>query len=324
MRYVPELDGLRAIAVVAVVAFHADITGPFRGGFVGVDLFFVLSGFLITSLLVNEWKERGSLNLRRFYWRRFLRLMPPLLFLLVVYMTVAPFVWPGHPHARDALLAALYISDYTYPLTGTPHYLQHTWSLAIEEQFYLLWPLLLLGLLKARNPLPWLVAAYIGMMLWRGTFDDWQDYYYRLDTHATGLVLGAALYFLPFRGNPLMANLGLGLFFFLIMFAKAGRADIFFPIAEIAAACLIVSATNAGNLGTMLRSAPMVWAGRLSYGIYLWHGPIAFLVRDRLDFLSAFVVLLVTSTAMAWLSYVTIEAWARRVRRQASTSLATA
>lgn len=105
MQYRPELDGLRAIAVVLVVLFHAD--GQVSGGFIGVDLFFVLSAFLITSLLASEWGESGVIDLKRFCWRRFLRLMPALLLLLATYLVVAPFVWPGHNHPRDPVLTGL-------------------------------------------------------------------------------------------------------------------------------------------------------------------------------------------------------------------------
>src|SRR3546814_6270958 len=150
MPFFPALDGLRAVAVLAVMVFHA-MTGFATGGFLGVDVFFVLSGYLITCLLLVEHHGAGRIAISAFYLRRALRLYPALLLMLAVYLLAAPWLFPEasvSSHARDALLAGTYLSDYSYAFFKEPFYLKHTWSLAAEEHFYLLWPLLLGGMLR--------------------------------------------------------------------------------------------------------------------------------------------------------------------------------
>jgi peptidoglycan/LPS O-acetylase OafA/YrhL len=302
VRYVPELDGLRALAVVAVVLFHAAPDGPVRGGFVGVDLFFVLSAFLITTILA------GRPELKLFYWRRACRLVPALLLMLAVYLLAAPFVWPNYPHGRDASITALYLSDYSYTFWHVPLYLRHTWSLAVEEHFYLLWPLLLFPLLRARNAKFILLGAYVAATAWRMSFDGWLSYYYRFDTHLTGLILGAWLALerptLPkWAGAIAAASLGL-----ILVVGDIRRASDVIPFAEMAGAVLIVSPP------TIFAQRALVWIGKRSYAIYLWHFPIALVTRGSLDSVSSTIVTLVLSIGAAAVSFITVEAWGRRLR----------
>lgn len=325
--YVPELDGLRAVAVLAVLLFHSEPNGPLGGGFVGVDIFFVLSGFLITSILAQDIDRHGQIRVGRFYWRRFLRLMPPLLLLLAGYLVLAPFVWPMHDHGRDALLTALYVSDYSYTFWRLPFYLQHSWSLAVEEQFYLLWPLLLVPLVRSKRPLAYLVLAYLIALLWRHSFTGgWQDYYYRLDTRMTGLILGGIIYFLIDRVRVSQASAwgGAAVLAIIAVFGNIGSAALFIPPAEIAAALIIcgVVTGNAGALGAVLRAPVAVGIGKLSYGIYLWHFPIAYAIRDSLPFAQTAAIVAIASIAFAALSYFTVEAWSRSLKSGATGAVA--
>jgi peptidoglycan/LPS O-acetylase OafA/YrhL len=309
VRYVPELDGLRAVAVVAVILFHSAPHGPFSGGFVGVDIFFVLSAFLITGILAKQQP------LSRFYLHRAIRLVPALLLMLAGYLAAAPFVWPNYNHARDALLTLVYVSDYSYTFWRTPAHLQHTWSLAVEEQFYLMWPFALAALLRTRNPAAWLAAAYLGLTLWRLAFArDWLTYYYRFDTHATGLAAGAVLYFLLprlviARRHLVAACAVLGA---VLVSGNIATAWIWITPAEVAAAVMIASAVTDGS--ALLRAPPLVWIGKLSYAMYLWHFPIAHAVRGSLGFAATAAVTLGGSIALAALSYCTVEAAGRRLR----------
>lgn len=154
MQRIASLDGLRALAAVAVIFFHAGEDTPLSGGFLGVDVFFVLSGYLITSILLRERSFTGRIDTLRFYGRRFVRLMPALVFLLAVYVIAAPLMWPSmsrSEHIGHALVAGFYLSDYGYALWRIPEFLRHTWSLSVEEHFYLLWPPVLVLLLRSAN-----------------------------------------------------------------------------------------------------------------------------------------------------------------------------
>ena len=170
--HIPAFDGLRAVAVGLVLLHHAGVPGFSEGG-LGVDMFFVLSGYLITGLLTREIDQTGTVDLVRFYLRRLKRLTPALLILAVAYFTFAPAVWherTASQHARFALAAVSYLTDFLragHPSFASP--IAHTWSLAVEEHFYMLWPLALLGLsyLPKRLLLPVLLAGFALATVWR-------------------------------------------------------------------------------------------------------------------------------------------------------------
>ena len=213
--YRPALDGLRAVAILLVIAYH---DGLLEGGFVGVDVFFALSGFLITSLLVEEWRERGTIQLGRFYARRALRLAPALsVFVFTVYAATHWLVpsMAGALEGRWALAALLYLTNILtayggeYPLG----LVSICWSLAMEEQFYLLWPLLLRTALRAR--LSWRVLALLlGALVFacnvlrlglarRGGEEAWLRIYFGPDTRADAILVGCLLAVLvAWRGVP--------------------------------------------------------------------------------------------------------------------------
>ena len=211
LSYIPALDGVRALAVLGVMAYHGGIPW-LPAGFLGVDAFFVLSGFLITSLLISEWQRRHTIGLGQFWARRARRLLPALLLLLVFVVLYAAFVVPAgtYPGLRlDALSTLFYVANWHFILiggnyfnqTGLPSLLTHTWSLAVEEQFYLLWPLVVLGVLKFTGRLWALLAlSVVGALasatemalLFRHGVDTTR-LYYGTDTHGQCLLIGAAL-----------------------------------------------------------------------------------------------------------------------------------
>ncbi len=210
--YRPGLDGLRAFAVVAVILYHGDVSWA-RGGFLGVDVFFVLSGFLITSLLLTEHGATGRVDLGRFWSRRARRLLPAL-FGVLLGVALYAATW-GHPTELgrirgDGIASLLYVSNWRFVLDGSSYFslfqapspLAHTWSLAIEEQWYLLWPLVLLGLLRVLKVRLNLVALTCGALaagsavLMAALFHSGADpsrAYYGTDTRAQALLIGAAL-----------------------------------------------------------------------------------------------------------------------------------
>ena len=301
----PGLDGVRALAVLAVIAFHEGL-GAAPAGFLGVDIFFVLSGYLITDLLVSRRDRPGGLNLRDFWVRRARRLLPALAAVLVVVTAAVAVIEPGQLGAlRPALAAAVTYSSNWYQALhhqsyfatfGPPPPLQHLWSLAIEEQFYLVWPLLLLAILRigdrrVRAGAAWAGAAAsaLAMAVVYVPGSDPSLVYYGTGTHATALLTGAALALtwplstlasagaertrqLDVLGVAGIAALGWAVGHF------SGGDPVVYPlgltIAALAAAGLVAAAAAPGAIGAALSWEPLRWIGVRSYGIYLWHWPV--------------------------------------------------
>lgn len=307
LRYNPSLDGLRAISIIAVVLFHCDVTG-FNGGFIGLDVFFVLSGFLITSLLADEYRN-GGIDAGRFYARRALRLYPSLLLMLVVYLAVAPFAWPKDDAWMSAAFAAVYLMDYAMAFGGNVSLpVGHTWSLGVEEKFYLLWPLALPLLLRTRRPIVWLLVAFLVVTTWRYYAIanwKWQQAYFSFDTRMSGILLGAiaALSHLRMsRPTVAVACVALAILMAVPSLPKtnqAGAVTLGITLAELSAFVLVCYAADQSK-APFLAWTPVVYIGRLSYGIYLWHFPALILVSgmDPWVRLATTILFAVTMAAM--------------------------
>lgn len=331
--YNPALDGLRAVAVVLVIADHCDITA-FDQGYFGVDLFFVLSGFLITRLLADEVGATGRIDLSRFYLRRLLRLTPPLLLMLTAYLLIAPWLWPQldvMAHVRDAALVAFYLTDYSQAFWHDPAVLIHTWSLSVEEHFYLIWPFAILLLMRVgpRGRLVVLFGIYLLASAWRIYIYKtlgWDATYYRFDTRIDGLVCGALLAtalrhrdLIPERAANAAGLVG---WVALIVCLSIGfwRAPwslvIITNVAHIAAAGLLISAsTRESRVSLVLSAPPLVSIGVISYGMYLWHYPAAIYFRELFPWYLTGPIVLGFSIAMATVSYLVIERPLQRYRR---------
>ncbi len=320
MRYNASLDGLRAVAVMLVLAFHSRIAGS-HGGFFGVDVFFVLSGYLITRILAEQHVATGSIATGSFYLRRLRRLYPALLLFLGAYIAIAPWAFPaGTAHLRDALVAGLYLSDYGFAFWRVPWYIQHTWSLSVEEHFYLAWPIVLM--LVFRLPQRWWVPTVLLLALaatvWRWhvlvSTGDWYQPYYRFDTRLSGILLGAAAGLARPRLPRWAPFLGAALLGYAVSQATAKDPDalmIWMTVAEVGALLLVLGAHDVPGLS----SFPLVWIGRRSYGIYLWHYPI--MVYMRGEGVTGWRSLLIGSAGAvlcAAVSYYTVERIARPSR----------
>jgi peptidoglycan/LPS O-acetylase OafA/YrhL len=337
-KYRPALDGLRAVAILAVLGFH--FPGPFvDGGFLGVDLFFVLSGFLITTLLYVEWEETGAIRLGAFYGRRALRLFPALAAYLIVGLLAVHLVGDADLEQRSqtgALSAAFYVANWVRVTHGIDSLgvFNHTWSLSIEEQFYLVWPVMLWMLLRSgrtsRQIAGILTLALALSVAWRLVLWDGGANFGRLyngsDTHADPLILGCLLAVWrrkhSVRPTTLMvavAALALGA---AVVLARADAPYMFLGVLTLfALACAVLIAAvdqlgSAGRLVWLLSLPPLVLIGRLSYSLYLWHYLVYQLIlRTVLTPKWQLLADIVLSFLLAFLSYTYIERPFLRLKR---------
>ena len=315
------LDGVRALAALAVIVHHSQIRWP-SGGFIGVDLFFVLSGFLITSLLMREAEATGSIAIGGFLLRRALRLMPPLLMLLAAVSMIGPHFWPDEPLGLEVVIAGLYLGDYVYAMTDRASVLGHTWSLAVEEHFYLIWPLAAIGLacLHRRSRLKVLIVAFVVATLWRlGNayhYPQFEMTAFRFDTRLSGLVLGALIAVSDSRLRGRAADaVGVASLAALAILATVSTQDPVFiawlqPLIDIAAGGLIMSIV-AGKKTITSRAfawSPLPYFGLISYSLYLWHYPISrAAMMHTNDWRVILLVTLALSIPIAAMSYAFVE-----------------
>jgi peptidoglycan/LPS O-acetylase OafA/YrhL len=307
--HVPALDGIRGLAVLIVIASHLNVLLRYQavtpwnnlnrlllGGFLGVDIFFVLSGFLITSLLLMERSNNSRISLSRFYARRALRLLPALYLLLVVDTAIAVFEKQSFSGQwNETWTSLLYLNNWYYVWPWLRHgsvnfesNLGHLWSLAVEEQFYLLWPMVLMLLLKFRRPkvfAPVLITLFIGAIILRRTVlwhnnVNWIVILIRTDARLDSLLIGAllALFYrhviVHKTALKLTAYAALPIF---IVTAYQGPSNSFlytsgFTLVAVAILVMILaSVEQAWSVSRVLEQSWLRFIGRISYGLYLWH-----------------------------------------------------
>ena len=348
-RYIHSVDGLRAVAVLAVLLYHLGID-LIPGGFLGVDLFFVISGYVITGLILDSIARSGTLDLRAFYLSRIRRLLPALIAMLV-FTTLFIGVYAPETVRR-------FVADIPYVLTGSmnwalvarqqdyfeaigrPPLLQHTWSLAVEAQFYLIWPLVLLFILKyfGKKNIPYAalgiaLASGIALFAYSVRIDTQESaishVYFGTDTHSIGLFLGSALAVswqpqnltreITKRAQDFVDLIGVvGFLGLLSTFLFINESDptlyrIAFPLSALFGCATLISVVHpASRFAPILSTRPLIWIGERSYGIYLWHWIVFQLTRPSIDLvgddwaLYALRVLIVFALADISLRYIEI------------------
>ena len=348
-RYIHSVDGLRAVAVIAVLLYHLGIDW-IPGGFLGVDLFFVISGYVITGLILDSIVRSGTLDLRAFYLSRIRRLVPALVAMLVfttlfigVYApdTVRRFI-ADIPYVLSGSMNWALVSrqqDY-FEAIGRPPLLQHTWSLAVEAQFYLIWPLVLLFILRyfGKKNIPFAalaiaIASGITLFAYSIRIDTQESaishVYFGTDTHSIGLFLGSALAVswqpqnltreITKRAQDFVDLIGVvGLLGLLSTFLFINENDptlyrIAFPLSALFGCATLISVVHpASRFAPILSTRPLIWIGERSYGIYLWHWIVFQLTRPSIDLvgddwaLYALRVLIVFALADISLRYIEI------------------
>ena len=338
--YLPGLDGIRAVAVLAVVAYHLDLSWM-PGGFLGVDTFMVLSGFLITRLLLREVSSTSTVDIRAFWVRRAKRLLPASLVLILTTVVVSTLLFEPTQLGGvrlDALSAIGYVANWRFvfvsqsyfDLFAEPSPFRHLWSLAIEEQFYLLWPLVVFSLRKRMRALVAVTAAALAasalLMATSVGSGDPSRAYYGTDTRAQTLLVGCLAAMLlqrrPLRQSTARPAALIAALLTIAAFATIGDDQLWmyrggFLLFAVVAAVFVTSVAATPGLGAtrVMESQPLVRVGAQSYSIYLWHWPvIVFVTEDRLGGPPQVVLIarVVLTFTLAWLSFRFVEAPIRR------------
>jgi peptidoglycan/LPS O-acetylase OafA/YrhL len=341
LNYRPDIDGLRAIAVLSVILFHIN-KALIPGGFVGVDIFFVISGFLISLNILKD-LERGRFSLADFYRRRIKRIAPPMLIVVGLTLIAAQFVLlpeDAEKTAQSGLWSLLSLANVYFWLYQDTSYfaaasseilLLHLWSLGIEEQFYIFWPLILMALYRpSRSTLFFCIAALIGLgsfVLGETLFSRAPSFvYYMLPTRAGELLIGGLVAFFVLRnvgakvpGKFVTPMAVVGILLLVLSFFMLSEGQVFPGLRAIpptlgAALLIFAGHCNKNIVSRLLALRPMVWVGLISYSAYLWHWPLLAFYRygHREVAPLAGIAIFVMTLFFAWLTYRFVEGPSRR------------
>ena len=337
MKYRAEIDGLRAIAVVPIILFHAGFE-YFSGGFVGVDVFFVISGYLITTIILSE-KEQGTFSLVNFYERRFRRILPAL-FMVMLVSLIFSLLWLMPSYMEDFSQSLMAVSTFSsnilfwhesgyWEISNELKPLLHTWSLAVEEQYYVLYPLFLMQIWHFRKD--WILGSFIVIAAISLATAQWGAYnkpiptFYLLPTRGWELAIGAGIaYYFLYRKQTVRTllshksvNEALGLLGLLMISYAVYVFDketpfpsLYALVPTVGTGLIILFSSSQTMVGRLLSKKPLVAVGLISYGAYLWHWPLLVFAR-HLSLTEpselTFAILALLSFPLAYLSWRYIE-----------------
>ena len=348
MKYRPEIDGLRALAVIPVILFHAG-SSLFSGGFVGVDIFFVISGYLITTIIIDE-LDRGTFSIVNFYERRARRILPAL---FLVMLACIPFAWfwllPGEmkDFSRSIISVSFFVSNVFFwrdaGYFGAASELKpllHTWSLAVEEQFYIIFPLFLLGAWRfgKRVIVVTLILLAISSLFianW-ASFNGREGSFFLLPTRGWELLIGclAALYISKngIETKPIISQsislVGIFCILFSMLYYNGSTPfpSVYGLVPTIGTALIILFANNKTVIGKLLGSKPFVGVGLLSYSAYLWHQPILAFARHKDLYLPTFqsiTIIVIGTLTLSYFSWRYVESYFRQRGKVAKNTIFT-
>ncbi len=337
MKYRAEIDGLRAIAVVPIILFHAGFE-YFSGGFVGVDVFFVISGYLITTIILSE-KEQGTFSLVNFYERRFRRILPAL-FMVMLVSLIFSLLWLMPSYMEDFSQSLMAVSTFSsnilfwhesgyWEISNELKPLLHTWSLAVEEQYYVLYPLFLMLIWHFRKD--WILGSFIVIAAISLATAQWGAYnkpiptFYLLPTRGWELAIGAGIaYYFLYRKqtvrtllshksvNEALGLLGLMMISYAVYVFDKGTPfpSLYALVPTVGTGLIILFSSSQTMVGRLLSIKPLVAVGLISYGAYLWHWPLLVFAR-HLSLTEpselTFAILALLSFPLAYLSWRYIE-----------------
>jgi peptidoglycan/LPS O-acetylase OafA/YrhL len=332
MNRILEIQGLRALAALLVVIYHADFI---PGGFIGVDIFYVISGYLITGLILREIQSSGGLNLKNFYQRRIKRLLPASVLVLIVTAFISYLILPPIQRAelgRNVLAVGLLVSNYAFAfwetdyqnLGANPSALIHYWSLAVEEQFYLIWPIFILLISRMGiRKIKWAIFSVFAISL---IFSIWQTQsssilaFYSLHTRAWELAAGALILFIPKplkafldKNQKILALFGLGLITYAtIIFNSQTPFPGLFALLPVIGTFLLITSIGAWPklIRQLSNNKTTQWLGAISYSLYLWHWPALLLPSiylERALLASEKILCVIITIILAHLTYKFVE-----------------
>jgi peptidoglycan/LPS O-acetylase OafA/YrhL len=318
LSYIPSLDGIRAFSITSVILYHS-FPNYFPGGWIGVDVFFVLSGYLITTILQKDIVNFRKNAIKMFYISRILRILPPFFLMIALLLPISLLAGIGiGTYVRSSIVAGMFVMNWNRAFDIWPQSLvAHSWSLAIEEQFYIIWPVVLI-FLRSRNSRRWAIAAILTVVIWRCFLvlngESFERTYNGFDTHVDGLLIGGAMALAPLSLGTQKIIGSFAIIYIILLICIMLSLPLYsipaqtfgFTAASILGASIIISAQHSPSLSKIMSNRVVVYLGKISYSLYLWHYPFLIVFLNNVSQKYA-MLYIVPATAFAMISFHLVE-----------------